>query len=83
VKNQLLMALHYSATFIDPQELVCGNIREMLFRATGPLDIDALDDGVLCKAERKGEIALRAITASATDHVPLLAERALDANHRA
>jgi hypothetical protein len=69
-----------SPTLVDSEELVRGNIGDLLAGAARPLDFEGRNQGVPTQAKCQSQIALRAIARSAADDVPLLAGTALDAH---
>src|ERR1017187_3228893 len=75
------LSRHNPLILVDDDSLVRGHASEVLSRTAGPLHIYGRDRRIAAQAERQRQFALRAVTRSAADHVPLLAGRALDAHH--
>src|ERR1017187_3193724 len=74
---------HDPLILVDHDPLVRGHAPEVLSRTAGPLHIYGRDRRIAAQAERQRQFALRAVTRSAADHVPLLSGGALDAHHGA
>src|SRR3954454_6953598 len=74
------LAAQDAAEFVDREELTRGDVRQLLDRATGPLDFDGSGDGLGAQAEGESQVALRAVAGAAADAVPLLARLAFDAD---
>src|SRR5437764_12216019 len=81
-RNLPRLFLDDSPAFFHGDELIRRYVRDVLFLAAGPLDVDCRYSRIAPETKRQCKVTLRAIAGAASDRVPLLARRALDASDR-